>query len=82
MYEEVKKDEFWVGWAALKESSPLPGYAKIGEDYEFEEILVCTGSTAIHMYYGENQGAASAIDSTPSVWHRIIAASGISLRGA
>jgi len=82
MFEEVRSDEFWVGWAALKESSTLPGYTKIGEDFEFEEILVCAGSTEIHMYYGENQGAASRIDSTPSVWHRIITASGTRVLGA
>jgi len=73
-FEEVRRGEFWLAHAALKESVRLPGYRKIGEDFEFEEIVVHSNDSRVYSSYSDVP-EDKHLENWPSVWHRIVAAS-------
>jgi hypothetical protein len=75
-FERIERQEFWVGRSALTEKGALAGYTKIGADFEFEEILVREGSTAIYLSYGPQHGEAPP-ETMPSLWHKLILAAGV-----
>ncbi len=67
-YEEIVRGEFWIGTAALTQPARLPGFIKIGEDFEFTEILV--------------PELSSTLETEETIWHEIIIASGVQPTGA
>jgi hypothetical protein len=75
-YEEIVCGEFWVSRLALSQSPRIAGYTKIGEDFEFEEILVQSGDERIFLSYGDLP-SNEPLDPVPSLWHEIIKVSGV-----
>ena len=74
-FEEVRRGEFWLGHGALAARARLAGFRKIGEDFEFEEVIVQPSDNRVYSSYGDAP-AEEPPEPWPSVWHRIIAASG------
>ena len=74
-YEEVLKGEFWIGRQALKETPRLAGYIKVGEDFEFTQVLARTGDARVFVAYGD-QPVSEEPEIQASVWHLLIAVSG------
>ena len=70
-YEDISRNEFWLGHAALREPARVPGYIKIGGDSEFEEVLVRPGEETIWLSYPEDT-LGSKLESLPSVWHKLL----------
>jgi hypothetical protein len=79
-YEEIVRDEFWVGRAALSQSTRRAGFTKIGEDEEFEEILVRPGDERIHLSFGHVPNNEPT-ETVPTLWHQLIIVSGVKLHG-
>jgi hypothetical protein len=77
-YEEVVRGEFWVGRAALDQPARVQGYVKIGEDFEFEEIVVRAGDSRVYSSYGDAP-VQDPMESVRTVWHKIIEVSGLPL---
>ena len=75
-YEEIVCGEFWVSRLALSQFPRIAGYTKIGEDFEFEEILVQSGDERIFLSY-EDLPSNEPLDPVPSLWHEIIKVSGV-----
>jgi hypothetical protein len=75
-YDEIVRGEFWIGTAALTQPARLPGFIKIGEDFEFTEILVRPGDQKIYVSYGEGPQSFSTLETEETIWHEIIIASG------
>ena len=76
MYDEIARGEFWIGTAALTQPARLPGFIKIGEDFEFTEILVRPGDQRIYISYGEGPQSSSTLEMEETIWHEILMASG------
>lgn len=74
-FEEVVAGEFWLGHAALAEPPRVVGTHKIGEDMEFEELLVKPNDEGVFSSYGDAPDT-EPLERYPSVWHRIALASG------
>jgi hypothetical protein len=74
-YEEVVRGEFWVGRTALSQAPRVRGFTKIGEDFEFEEILVRAEDERVYSLYGDAP-AQEPLESVRSIWHKIINVSG------
>ncbi len=70
-YEEVARGEFWLGRCALSQPSRVPGYLKIGEDFEFAQVLTRPEGIQVFTSYGE-ASSDEPLDSLPTVWHKII----------
>ena len=81
-YDEIVRGEFWIGAAALTQPTRLPGFIKIGEDFEFTEILVRPGDQKIHISYGEGPQSSATLETEETIWHEIIIASGVQPTGA
>ena len=81
-YDEIVRGEFWIGTAALTQPARLPGFIKIGEDFEFTEILVRPGDQKIYISYGEGPPSSSTLETEETIWHEILIASGVQLTGA
>jgi hypothetical protein len=75
-YDEVVRHEFRIGRSALSEPARKAGYRKIGEDFEFTELLVRPDSEAVYVSYGD-QPPGEAPEVVATVWHVIIQASGV-----
>ena len=75
-YEEVVRGEFRISTAALTQPARIPGFIKIGEDFEFTEILVRPGDPKIYISYGEGPQSSSTLAATETIWHEIITAAG------
>jgi len=78
-YEEIGRNEFWIGRAALAQCARHAGFLKIGEDAEFEEILVRPGDERIHLSSGEGP-IREPTETVPSIWHQLIIVSGVKLQ--
>jgi hypothetical protein len=76
MYDEIVKGEFWVGRSALTQVPRVPGYTKIGEDFEFEQMLVRSGDQRIYSSYEESP-STSPMEFMPTLWHKIVAISNV-----
>ena len=76
-YGEIVRGEFRIGTAALTQPARLPGFIKIGEDFEFTEILVRPGDQKIYISYGEGPQSSSTLETEETIWHEIIIASGV-----
>lgn len=70
-YEEVARGEFWLGRRALSQPSRVPGHLKIGEDFEFTQIVTRPEGLQVFTSYGEASND-EPLDSQPTVWHKII----------
>ncbi len=81
-YDEIVRGEFWIGTAALTQPARLPGFIKIGEDFEFTEILVRPGDQKIYISYGEGPQSSSTLETEETNWHEIVIASGVQPAGA
>ena len=74
-FEEVVSGEFWLGHAALAQDPRVIGTRKIGADMEFEELLVKPNDEGVFSSYGD-AAETEPLERYPSVWHRIVLASG------
>jgi hypothetical protein len=75
-YDEIIHGEFWIGRSALVQPARKAGYRKIGEDFEFTELLVRPDSEAVYVSYGE-QPPDEAPEAVATAWHLIIQVSGV-----
>jgi len=75
-YDEIVHGEFWIGHSALVQPARKAGYRKIGEDFEFTELLVRPDSEAVYVSYGE-QPPDEAPEAVATAWHLIIQVSGV-----
>jgi hypothetical protein len=70
-YEEVVRGEFWVGRSALSEAARIHGFIKIGEDFEFCELMVKPTGPEVFSSYGDAE-PREAPEVSPTVWHKIL----------
>jgi hypothetical protein len=70
-YEEVARGEFWLGRRALSEPSRKQGYLKIGEDFEFTQILTRPAGLQVFTSYGEDSDD-EPLDALPTIWHKLV----------
>jgi hypothetical protein len=75
-FDLIVRGEFWIGRSALVQTARKPGYRKIGEDFEFTELLVRPDSEAVYVSYGEEPPNA-APEAVATAWHLIIQVSGV-----
>jgi hypothetical protein len=72
-YEEVVRGEFWIGRSALSERARIPGFIKIGKDFEFCELMVKPTGPEIYSSYGDGDDEPrEAPEVSPTVWHKIL----------
>jgi hypothetical protein len=72
-YQEISRDEFWLGHAALQEAARMPDLIKVGGDSDFEELLVRPNDDTLLMSYPPGTLGVNP-ETLPSVWHRILIA--------
>jgi hypothetical protein len=70
-YEEVVRGEFWVGRSALRDAARISGFFKIGEDFEFCELMVNATGPEVFSSYGDVEPREPP-EVSPTVWHKIL----------
>ena len=75
-FDEIVRGDSGSVCSALVQPARKPGYRKIGEDFEFTELLVRPDSEAVYVSYGEGP-PDEAPDAVATAWHLIIQVSGV-----
>jgi hypothetical protein len=70
-YEEVVRDEFWIGRSALSEPARVGGLVKIGGDSEFCELMVKPTGLTVYSSYGDSE-PGEVPEVSPTIWHKIL----------
>ena len=75
-YDEIVRGEFWIGRSALRDAARIPGFIKIGEDFEFCELMVKPTGMEVFSSYGEGEPREPP-EVSATVWHKIREASDV-----
>ena len=70
-YEEIVRGEFWIGRSALREPARLPGFIRVGGDFEYCELMVKDTGLELFSSYGEGE-PQERLESSPTIWHKIL----------
>ncbi len=70
-YEEIVRGEFWIGRSALSEPARVPGFVKVGGDFEFCELMVKGSGPEVFSSYAEG-GPSERLESSPTIWHKLL----------
>jgi hypothetical protein len=70
-YEEIVRGEFWIGRSALREPARLPGFIKVGGDFEYCELMVKDAGLELFSSYVEGEHREK-LESSPTIWHKIL----------
>lgn len=76
-YASIRRGEFILSINSLAQEALLPGFFKVGEDFEFTEILVRSNDNRVYVSYGEGPRSEKTLEPEETIWHEIIMASGI-----